>query len=308
MIDFDCFRRCSGPGVGVDTRQRCTESDAALSQMPGLCRVSAVVAESEATAAAARVAGRRTPSLAQSLLTKPANGSLERQGAAMNAGNSRRVVVADIEYADEANVIMKQGGRERLNDKWRGLRVFSAADGETCPTDLKGTTVDFEWWGEDEHGEKLKPPMYVSVVEDDDGERWPIGVASLPEMVLAADDQPRNVRLGSNGAVRDMGTEEVVAESDRIMAAMTDDTRENDEDDDESTAAPVASVTSSETPAAKDQRHVQRRPSGFCADGGADVPQTRGDCSARPPGKKKARCEQGIRAGAAEAAGCGSSG
>ena len=130
-----------------------------LSQMPGLCRVSAVVAESEATAAAARVAGRRTPSLSQLLLTQPANGSLERQGAAMNAGDSHRVVVADIEYADEADVIMKQGGRERLNNKWRGLRVFSAADGETFPTDLKGTIVDFEcdfeWWTEDEHGKKL---------------------------------------------------------------------------------------------------------------------------------------------------------
>ena len=89
----------------------------------------------------------------------------------MNPGDSHRVIVADIEYADEANVIMKHGGRERLNDKWRGLRVFSAADGETCPTDLKGTIVDFEWWTEDEHGKKLKPPMYVSVVETDDGAR-----------------------------------------------------------------------------------------------------------------------------------------
>ena len=166
--------------------------------------------------------------------------------------------------------IMTQGGRERLNDKWRGLRVFSAAEGEACPKDPKGTIADFEeWWTEDEHGKKLKPPMYVSVVEDDDGERWPIGVASLPEMVLAADDQPRIVRLESNEAMRDMGAEEV-AESDRTMAAMSDDTQEDDEDDGESSAAPEASATSSETPAAKDQRHVQqRRSSRFCADGGA---------------------------------------
>ena len=149
--------------------------------------------------------------------------------------------------------------------------------------------------------------MGVSVVEDDDGERWPIGVASLPEMVLAADEQPRIVRLESNGAMRDMGTEEV-AESDWIMAAMSDDTQDDDEDDDESTATPAASATFSETPAAKDQRHVQRRSSRFCANGGADDPQMRGDCSARTPGKKKARCEQGAeRSGAAAAAGRGSS-
>jgi len=152
--------------------------------------------------------------------------------------------------------------------------------------------------------------MGASVVEDDDGERWPIGVASLPEMVLAADDQPRIVRLESNEAMRDMGTEEV-AESDRIMAAMSDDTQEDDEDDeddDESTATPAASATFSETPAANDQRHVQRRSSRFCANGGADDPQMRGDCSARTPGKKKARCEQeAASTGVAKAAGRGSS-
>jgi len=100
------------------------------------------------------------------------------------------VVVAAIEFSDQANVIVKHGGREWLNEKWRGLRVFSAAD----DLDLKGTIDDFEWWAEDEHGEKLKNPMYLAVVEDDDGERWPIGVASLPEMVLAADDRPAGQR------------------------------------------------------------------------------------------------------------------
>ena len=159
--------------------------------MPVLCRVSAVVAESEATAAAARVAGRHTPSPAELLSKQPVvNGSLERQNVAMKPGESHRVVVAAIEFSDQTNVIIKHGGREWLNEKWRGLRVFSAAD----DLDLKGTIDDFEWWAEDEHGEKLKNPMYLAVVEDDGGERWPIGVASLPEMVLAADDRPAGQR------------------------------------------------------------------------------------------------------------------
>ena len=49
------FASTLGPGWGS------ISANDALSQMPGLCRVSAVVGESEATAAAARVAGRRTP-------------------------------------------------------------------------------------------------------------------------------------------------------------------------------------------------------------------------------------------------------
>ena len=182
------------------------------------------------------------------------------------------------------------------------MRVFSAAD----DLDLKGTIDDFEWWAEDEDGKKLKNPMYLAVVEDDDGERWPIGVASLPEMVLAADDQPANVRLESDEADHDMGEKEI-AESDQIAAAMEDATEEESGDEsseDESAAAPAASVTSpSKTPAV---RGGPRR-SSRSGTAGAHVRQTRDDYSARPPDKKKARFTQQQSVGTSAAAGRGSS-
>ena len=159
-----------------------------LEMMPGLRRVAKVVEDTETTSR------NRTPNLSVLLSSVAPQISLfeRRSGTTTADGQGTatpvRTVKCWIEEADEAAVVL-QNGQDWLTQKWGGLKVFSPAD--RVDKQLMGKVARFEWWSE--YGKNL------SVVNGKNGAQrgdWPVGVAELPKMVMAAEQDP-NIELES---------------------------------------------------------------------------------------------------------------
>ena len=224
-----------------------------ISNMPGLRRVASVVEEWE------KKQRQRTPPLDDLLKTPPMRrtGSPERKDS-MHTDSQQRVVNAYIERRDELAVILKStAARKQLEEKWCHLRVFSPAhvhEGQSFD-ELSGTIVAFEWRSSE------TPPCNAAVVEDDDGGVWPVGVQSLPEMVLAA-TQPGGVTLElphvDNSDDSELAPGET-HESERILADVGDgrgdddgDASDDDSCDDSAAVSPAKKAArTAKTPAAK---------------------------------------------------------
>ena len=107
--------------------------------------------------------------------------------------------------------------------------------------ELSGKIVDFEWYPRE------RPPKWVAVIEDDEHDLTPVGVAELPAMV-AASEQPRGIRVeydvAADGALAP--GERVVSKRavDELASEPLDDGEEDDSSDDDSDdeGAAVASV------------------------------------------------------------------
>ena len=91
----------------------------------------------------------------------------------MHTDSEQRVVGAYIERRDELAVVLKSAAaRKQLEEKWSHLRVFPPAHVHERQSfgELSGTIVDFEWRSFE------RPLCNTAVMEDDDGEVWPVGV------------------------------------------------------------------------------------------------------------------------------------